>query len=339
LKRNLALSLTLSLSPVAFSAAAQNRPVSPAIEAAILPGADFFARFDPAAVERSPLVRSLWGDSVARFAARLESSGIAASDIAEVLVSARSESVAPEGARLGKRADGVPVVVAVSLKKKIEPEKLTSVLSELWEGRRTATRSELEGAAVIELWSSSPEDPPVLAAAAASGTTVFFSTHRESLEGALARERSGRHEKLGEELARVDASLPSGLEARTILLPAQLWERFPATREKGEEQRPPTMSERALLPFRGLRSMAVTLDLAEEATIGLVGELADEPAARSLETLLTTLLLPNLERVLSERLGTAIRMEDALEVESVGSTTRLTLRLGAKDLKPLSESR
>jgi hypothetical protein len=334
--RNLTLSLTLSLSPVALIAA-ENPPVAPAIEAAILPGADFFARFDPAAVERSPLVRSLWGEAVSRLAARLESSGIAASDIAEVLVSARSDSVAPEGARRGERGDGLPAVIAVSLKTKIEPEKLTALLSGLWGGRRTASRSELEGAALIELQPASPGEPPLLAAAPASGTTVFLSTHRESLEGALARERSGRHEKLAEELARVNASLPSGLEARTILLPAQLWERFSATREKASEQRPPTMSERALLPFRGLRSLALTLDLAEEARIGIIGEHADQAAAKNLEVLLTSLFLPNLERMLSERLGTALRLEDSLEVDSEGSTTRLTLRLGAEDLMPLTE--
>lgn len=332
------LSLALSLSAVPLTAA-QNPRVPPAIEAAILPGADFFARFDPAAIERSPLVRSLWGDGVSRLLARLESSGIAVSDIAEVLISGRSDSVAPEGAGPGDRADGVSAVVAISLKAKIDQDKLAAFLAALWEGRRTASRSELDGAALIELRSSSPQDPPLLAAASASGTTVFLSTHRESLEGALARERSGRHEKLGEELARVDASLPSGLEARTLLLPARLWERFASTKEKGSERRQPTMSERVLLPFRGLRSLALTLNLAEEARIGIVGEQADPAAARNLEVLLTTLFLPNLERVLSQRLGTAVRLADSLEIGSAGSTTRLTLRLGAEDLKPLSGPR
>jgi hypothetical protein len=114
MRRTLTLSIALTLSLAALTAA-QSPPVSPAIEAAILPGADFLARFDPAAVERSPLVRSLWGDGLSRLAARLESSGITASDISEVLVSARGESVAPEGARRGERANGVPAVFAVSL--------------------------------------------------------------------------------------------------------------------------------------------------------------------------------------------------------------------------------
>jgi hypothetical protein len=96
------------------------------------------------------------------------------------------------------------------------------------------------------------------------------------------------------------------------------------------------MSKRPSFPFRGLRSLALTLDLAEEARIGIIGEHADHAAAKNLEVLLTSLLLPNLERVLSERLGTALRFEDSLEVESEGSTTRLTLRLGAQDLMPLS---
>jgi len=316
------------LAPIAATA----RPSLPsAVEAAISSDSDFVARLDVRAIEESPFVKSLWGDRIAEWAGRLSPAGLCAEDILHVLVAARSEAIRPEAHSERDRSHGLPAVVAVALGKPLDPEKLSAGLAALWEGRRIPGLARLGDVDVLELRSDKPEEPILYAALSTPGTTVFLSTHRDRLQEALARERSGRFEKVPDAIARLDATLPERSEARTVMVAPAF------SRER--DGREPTMSERVLQPFREIQSLALAVDLAEDATILLVGEMPDEDAARRLGTLLSTFVLPNLQRVLSERLGNAIRLEDTFAVESSGSAMRLSLRLTPEELKAMSGPR
>jgi hypothetical protein len=329
--RRIAALCAALLAPLA--AAAEDAPPSTpsAAEAAISSDSDFVARLDVRAIQESSFVSTIFGDRITEWSGRLAPAGIGVEDVLHVLVAARSETIDAEAPAARDRSRGFPAVVAVALAKPLDLERLSSGLAALWAGRRSPGRSKLGDQDVLELRSENPEDPVLYAALSIPGTTVFLSTHRQGLQEALARERSGRFEKTPEALARLDSTLPERSEARTVLRVAAFGQK-----RAGQEL---TMSERVLQPFREIQTLALAVDFAEEATIHLVGEMPDQDAARRLGTLLGTLVLPNLKRVLSERLGNSIRLEDTLSVETDGATMRLSLELTSEELKAVSGPR
>ena len=314
----------------------------PAVAAAVIPGADFFARLDLAAMRRSgfaealpegaagalPLPLGRWKE----VAGRLEGAGIATADIVEILVSARSESVevAAPAKRDPRRA--VPSLMAVTLESPLSTAKLEAAVSALWEGR-SATLIEVGDSALVELAPDGPRGRPIYAASSRQGTTIFLSTDRASIEGALARERAGVYEKLPEELTRIDESLPEDLAARMVLLsPNRFTEKLFAPKAKGAGTRPKTIAESMLEPFRELRSLSLALDLTGEARIALIGELSGDEQAQVARTLLTTMILPNLSKALSTRFERLAPVADSLSVDGEGPRARVTLRLSPRDL-------
>jgi hypothetical protein len=317
----------------------------PAVAAAVVPGADFFARIDLAAMRRSGFAEALPEGATGSLplpfgrwkevAGRLEGAGIATPDIVEILVSGRSNSV--EVAAPGKRDPhrAVPSLMAVTLESPLSTANLEAAVSALWEGR-AATLTEVDDSALIELAPEGPRGRPIYAASSRQGTTVFLSTDRASIEGALARERTGAYEKLPEALARVDESLPTDLAARMVLLsPDRFTEKLFAPKAKGVGTRPKTIAESMLEPFRELRSLSLALDLTGEARIALIGELSGDEQAQVARTLLTTMILPNLSKALSARFERLAPVADSLSVDGEGSRARVTLRLSPHDLSLL----
>jgi hypothetical protein len=316
---------------LAAGAEAANPSLPPALEAAISSDSDFVARIDAAAVEKSPFLKALWGERIGEWTGRLAPSGLAVEDILQVVIAAPSAAIGVRSRAGDERTREVPTVVAVALGKPLDLEKLSLGLSALWEGRRTAERSRLGEDDVVALRGGNAEESVVYAALSTAKTTIFFSTDGERLREVLARERSGLFEKIPEELARLEAGLPESSQARTVMRPPALW------RDGGSS--PSTMSGRVLEPFREIQSLALAIDLAEEARLLLIGELRDENSARNLSTLLSTFILPNLQQVLSNRGGTALRVEDAFDVQSEGSTMRISLRIRPEDLRAMTAPR
>ncbi len=327
--------------PVSFAGAERD----PGVEAAILPGADLVARIDLDAVRSSGFLDSLSaGDSESRaipmgtwteLSRRLEASGLPAGDVREIFVFARIDVI--EFAAPGKRdrSGPVPALAAVSLANPISTEKLAAALAAVWEGRTTSPFTAGD-AAGIELVSAKPGERSIFAATSRKGTTLYLATDREILEGALARDRSGAYEKLSADLTRIDDSLPAGLDARVILLaPSRLTAKLFDKPGRGTGNRPATMAESMLEPFRQLGSLTLAVDLTDDARIALVGDLSGEDEARSARTLMATMILPNLSKALSARFGSLVAFAESLTVDGEGSTARLNLRLSGGDIRTL----
>ncbi len=320
-----------------------------ALRAAVVPGANFLAHFDVAAIRSSAFMEALAGEGesqllptgvgkMASWLARLESAGMPPGNIREVFVTGDSDSIHFDASRSTDRVRGTPALMAVSVAKAIEPEDLRRFLTALWSENRTVEPPQTGDGGVVELRSTKPGEPNIYGALSRARTTVFLTTERDTLDGALARERSGRYEDLSGAIERVDAGLSPDLDARVVFLtPRLLRDRLLSPHER-PAGRPPTMPERILKPFESLQALAVTADFADDARITILGDLADAESVGAAESMLSTLILPNLERLLAARLGTALHLEQSVTVASVGSTLQLGLDLTADDLKALRES-
>jgi hypothetical protein len=301
-----------------------------ALEAAIAPDSDFVARIDARALEGSPFLNALWGDRISAWTGRLAASGLAPGNVRHILIAAPGASIRGSRAQ-GESSREIPSVVAVALAKPLDLERLSLGLASLWERRRGVERSRIGEHDVLALAGATPADAVLYAGLSSAGTTVFLSTHGERLGDALSREKSGSFENLASDLSRLEATLPRDAAVRAVMLPPALW-------REGESSAA-TMSERVLQPFRDMKTLALGLELSDDARLLLVGEMPDEEAARRGGTLIATFIFPSLQQLLSERTGAAIRLEDAFDVETEGATVRVSLRIAPEDLKAVTGPR
>lgn len=335
--RSVLIRAALALGVVALgrAAGAVEPPALDAVrQAAILPDAGFVAHLDLRGIRSSEVFASL-GLARNEMLSRLTSvTGLAESDLLDVLVSAESGGIEVEVDDKGRHLSSVPGIMAVSLARPVSATEVREALERAWEGRGLSA-SQVNGTEIVEVSAGGPESPAFYAAASPTGSVIFLSSDREGLQGALGRARTGEYVSLPPELEALESSLGAGPQVRLALLtPPALSERLSGP----SEGQPPTMYDRILEPFRGLKGIALGVSLGTDARLELVGNLGDETAAQAAEELLRSFLVPNLLRSLSMRMAGEGLPSDAVAVTTAGSMARISVDLRPEDLERLLRS-
>jgi len=330
--------------------------------AALVPGADFVAKLDLAAIRATPTCKDFADDAVSgeaedeataedkakaekaelRFEEIQRITGLTADDVLSIVISADLETVDLEAEEGSDNLEKVNGVVALSLAKPLTSAKLFEALQAGAADNEQAEVKQIQvaGAQAVHLSSGKPKDPDLYVASGPGERVVFVAGNTASLEGALQRAGSGQFVAIPAPLETVRQTLPAGAQAKlAFLTPAPLQQGIQEQLDKAQKDPEAAMWAGMVAPFKDLKSLGLGVECGAELQIALGGDLGSPEGATQVATMLQTMVLPMAKGGMAKSLGkTPAEIDDRFQVSSEGQALKISVRLTQEDLAGLRKS-
>lgn len=325
-----------------------------ALDAAVVPGADFAGRVDYLDARKSPAVGTILRvreENNPKDASAGENrthdfkaaAGFSSDDLLTVLFSGDVDGLDPGSLGRGESYREMNAVLAFAFNRVLSQEQLETGLRTLFtdESRSRVEEGEVSGRRVFTVLSDSYRELVIHAALSRDGRTVFLTPNIPSMEKVFSREEERRAEELPEDLERVERFLPPKSQVKTsFVIPDPLRlkiEEALSSLEKDSSKNPGVgMALGLAAPFRKISSLSFGMNFGEGLDFGLSADLEEEEEALRAATILQTILLPLLKAKLSRQGGAAMDgIEEKISLSSSGPTLHLTLSFDQSDLEAL----
>ncbi|NKB23102.1 MAG: hypothetical protein GKR87_01655 [Kiritimatiellae bacterium] len=336
---------TVTTSLLLYGCGNKPRPGStPAIDAAIVPGADFLIRVKTKEILKTPFVKEaiekqkkktagLNGEQSEAF---FNATGLTKEDIESLLISADTDNVYAE-VKKGKNAfDHMNAVVAFGLGKPLTLEKLKSGLATMLE-KEGAQISEIKinNAAAIHIQSPRPDAANVSIALSQDQKIVYATINQESLKEVLKREENGNVEKLSEALISVEKALPADPQVRMAFLASEtIQQNIMEAINTNKDNPGAAMMLGFIKLLQNLKSVSLGMTFHSGAELNMAADLGEEEAQQA-SVLLNTMVIPMLQANLVKQTGDETAA-DALKVEHDGTTLKMGFKITEKQMGLLS---
>jgi hypothetical protein len=338
-----------------------------ALEAAIVPGADFILRLDLKSARRAPIYNTLKAlqdekpnaelplSSLNDVSKKLEAKlGLKEEDVDSLLLSADLDGV--KLSPLGPDPDAmksIQGILAVQVGKKITSAQLKDAIQILsaegdQPGEVKMTEEKIGSADLIVVTPKSETDPKVHLALL-GGRTILVGLNRESVSQALARTGVGQQAKLDGAMANVMKSIgPSSQVKLSFVVPKALKDMLGAMTQPPEQPGadpagaapPPDPISGAMAGFKDIRSISLGVTLAEGLVLNLSGDLGNAEAANGINMLLA-MMKPQFKASLAEQTGKKPEQiaDNALTSAVRGNVINVALSLGKDVLLALGSAK
>lgn len=320
-----------------------------ALQAAVVPGADFVMRVDYRRMTESAVLENLAtaeadqtpGPTAPndRWAKFIETTGLGAESLREILVSMDLDSIdLASGASRDERMENAEAVLGVSLDTPLTLEDIVAGVeaADADGGDAAAAIEETDdGQRLVRIEAQEENQTRIVYAATSSGgDTVYFSMNVTSVRRALDRERSGTPEPIPPSLETVETALSPEAQVRLTLLAPPSWRA--KIRDQVDDPSPSGgLAAGMLAPLKDLQSLALGMAFDADVKVELVGDLGNEEAAQQASAFLQMMVLPMIRSALAERAGSGDA--DSLRVGVEGTVLQLGLSLTEADIVAFRE--
>lgn len=315
----------------------------PSIEAGIVPAADFICRINLEAIGKTPIGAHLQ-DRVDPPAnptqalihnARLQfeaTTGIAPEDVVAVLFSGSMSDFPVEKLEKGSGLDELSFVVAIKLNRKISFEKLGEGLTTLAanDPALKVEKVNIEKQTLLLITSAYESDPGKYVALSDDGQYIFAAFNTVSIEGALARTRSGKPAALSARLRDAEDGLPQdALVTFSFLAPESMREHIRGeiqkVQKKAQDNPFAAMSIGYLVPFANIQTLSLACLFTDKLEAQMSSHLGEEDNARNAAVFLNNMVLPFLAASLPSSAADEGRAVPVVEQKGAVLTIRIVL--------------
>lgn len=286
------------------------RKPRPSIEAGIVPAADFICRINLEAIGKTPIgarlqervdqpanpTQALLHNARLQFEA---TTGITHEDVTTILLSGAVDNFTAKNFDQGKGLDKLSFVVAIKLGRKTSFEKLSEGLNSLASNDPALQieKIKMDKAPLLRITSSYEGDSGKYVALSDDGQFIFVAFNANSIQGALARTRTGAPAALSAKLRDAGAGLPrDALITFSFLAPESIREHIreeiKKVRKKAQENPFASLSLGYLTPFANIQTLNLACLFSETLEAEMSSDLGEEDNARNAAAFLNTLALP-----------------------------------------------
>lgn len=310
-----------------------------AIDAAIVPNADFIVRIDVNAIRQAPITRQLENtqdnpvESRPAYAKFQQATGLSKDDVLAVILSANTANF---NFTKGTAQAGLPQLVgvaAIELGKSLTNDRLIAGLQALMDDpQATLSRFELEGTQAVRIQSGKPDEPDTYAAISDDAKTVYLTLNQASLQATLQRARKGVVATTRPELQHL--SYPASQAMLAFVAPQGLRDTIQTQLTKSQANPRHAMLGGFIAPFKDLQSVALGINWDTGMQIDLTGDLGAAQAATQVAALLQTMALPMLKSYTARSSGkTPLNLAEQFKVSVADAALRISLRFTGDNIQ------
>ena len=319
-----------------------------AIDAAIVPGADFVARIDIKAIRESPIVKQFEKarkntvniGSKTKQEKFQEAIGLSKDDVVAIVISASTDGVDfANGTTSGNLAQ-LTGVAAIELAKPLGIDKLMAGLKTLLDDGAKAEISKIKigESEAVRMQSTKPDEPSIYAVTSSDAKTVYLAFNQTNLQAALQREKQGKMVKSPPRLQTI--SNPTSQTNVAFIAPEGLRETIRQQLEKAKGSPGAAMMEGFIAPFKDLQSIAIGINWDTGMQLEIAGDLGEAQAAAQVSTLLQTMALPMLKRLAAKSAGQMpSNLDDKFKVLAEGTVLRISMSFTGEDLHAYQQAK
>lgn len=327
------------------SASTAEHTSKPAIDAAIVPNADFIVRIDVNAIRQASIIKQLenaQGNSVETQPAYekfQQATGLSKDDVQAVVISANTTNFDFANGAAQASLPQLTGIAAIELGKSLTTDNLISGLQVLMDdAQATISRFELEGTQAIRIQSSKPDEPEVYAATSGDAKTVYIALNKASLQATLQRAKKGIMAASRPELQ--DLSYPAAQANLAFMAPQGLRDTIQTQLAKSQESPQGAMLSGFIAPFKDLRSVALGINWDTGMQIDLAGDLGAAQAATQVAALLQTMALPMLKSYTARSSGkTSLNLDEQFKVSVTDATLHIGLRFTGENIQAFRKAK
>ncbi len=341
-------------------AAAVNATTAPALtagnalEAGLVPGADFVVRVDFKSARRAPIFRTfkameenqpatgnLPGAELADMGKELTKKlGITEDDLESIVFSVDLDSIkmGPMGPD-PESLNTVQGVLAVQLSKTLSAAQIKKALQDLAGAQSGAdaikiAEDKIGKTDVLVLSSEKESDPPIYVAAP-GGKTLYLGLNQASVKGAIGR-ANGHPAELEGALAGVMNSIANDAQLKLGFVIPKALKDLLANFTKDAGTGPGAM----LSSFKDIQSISLGVTLGRDMKLKLAGDLGNADAASGVSSLLS-MLKPQFKAAVAQQTGKSAEQipDNALTSSAQGSVLTISLTLDEGLLKAMNANK
>ena len=322
-----------------------NTPVSTAeqtsqhaLDAAIVPNADFVVRIDVNAIRQAPVIKQLEnakGNAVGsnpEYEKFQQVTGLSKDDVQAVVLSANTANFDFANGKAQTNLTQMNGVAAVEFAKPLTTDKLIEGLKIILEEKATLSTFDLEGTQAVHIQSTKPDEPSAYAAPARDAKTVYIAFNKASLQAALQRAAKGVMAASRPELQTL--SEPASQASLAFTAPQALRDYIQTRLSTSQKSPGNAMLNGFLAPFKNLRSIALGMQWDTDMQIDIAGNLGAADAATQVAALIQTMALPMLKQYTAKASGkSALNLDEQFSVSTEDTALRISLRFTGEDLQ------
>lgn len=312
-----------------------------AIDAAIVPNADFVVRIDVNTIRQAPIVKQLEiakgntvetkpADNYEKFR---QTTGLTKDDVQAIVLSANTANFNFANGAAQTSLPQLTGVAAVELDKPLTIDKLIAGLQVLMDdAQATFSRFELEGTRAVFIQPTKPNEPGAYAATSRDAKTVYIALNKASLQAALQRAKKGVMSANRPELQNL--SHPAAQAKLAFMAPQGLRDTLQAQLAKSQESPQGAMLSSFIAPFKDLRSVALGIHWDTGMQIDIAGDLGSAQAATQVAALIRTMGLPMLKNYTAKSSGKMpFNLDKQFNVSTEDTALRISLRFTGEDIQ------
>jgi hypothetical protein len=323
----------------------KSAPTTTALDAAIVPNADFLLRCDVKATRETPIGKKVQQTreenektdpalkAKSDLRARIkQDTGFTREDIDAILMTAALANTDLKGADGSSVINRLPVVLAISISKPMSVDQLRAAVKIMSEDRPGVSidNVKIDSTTAVMVKPADSNQPAAYAATSIDGKTVYVTLSEQNLRDTLIRSRQNQPASLSSALTAAERKLLAASQLKAVFIAPNavrqaIKERIAAAQKKGGGA---GMFMNFAKPFENIQSASLLAHLATDATFILNLELGSVQDAAQV-----AMIVPLVQGLVPA--GTANGYPDlnkALSVTNVDSSVSVTLRLTEEDL-------
>jgi hypothetical protein len=310
-----------------------------AIDAAIVPNADFVVRIDINTIRQAPIIKQLEKvqgntvDTKPAYEKFRQATGLTKDDVQAVVVSANTANFDFANGSAQTSLPQMTGVAAIELAKPLTTDKLIEGLKIILDNSKaTISKFDIEGSQAVLMQSTKPDEPSAYAATSRDAKTVYIAFNKASLQAALQREKK---RVMVASLPELQALSNSASQANlAFVAPQGLRDKFQAQLSKSQESPGGAMLSGFIAPFKDLRSVSLGINWDTGMQLDIAGDLGAAQAATQVAALIQTMGVPMLKSYAAKSSGKmSLNLDDQFKVSAEDTVLRISLRFTGGDIQ------
>jgi hypothetical protein len=316
-----------------------------AIDAAIVPNADFVVRIDINAIRQAPIVKQLEKDQDNKVDTKpayekfRQATGLTKDDVQAVVVSANTTHFDFANGADQTNLAQMTGVAAIELGKPLTTDKLMEGLKVvLDDSKATLSKVDMEGTPAVLVQSTKPDAPNAYAATSSDTKTVYVALNKASLQAALQREKKGVVAASPPQLQTL--SNPASQANLAFVAPQGLRDKVQAQLSKSQESPGGAMLSGFIAPFKDLQSIALGINWDTGMQLNIAGDLGTAQAATQVAALIQTMGMPMLKNLAAKSSGkTSLNLDEQFNVSTENTALRISLRFTGENIQAFQKAK